>query len=123
MEGRADETVASPTFALGFAVARGHVGLSSGVTRLRITVVDASDGAAVYLIDASGESWRVWDSVGRPAGRRNSTAPPDPMATHRSFVSREGVRRVYEFGRKDSRALVPRLLMAQLAGGTPARRV
>ncbi len=84
--------------------------------RLRITIVNDGDGAAVYLIDASGAAWRVWDSVGRPAGRKNSSAPPDPMATHRSFVTQDGARRVYQFGPKDSRALVPRLLMAQLTG-------
>ncbi len=34
--------------------------------------------------------------------------PPDAIATHRVFISREGVRRVYSFGAKDVRALIPR---------------
>lgn len=90
--------------------------------RAKITIVDEADGAAVYLTDAGGCSWRVYDCVGERAGRANSTVPPDAFATHRHFVSQDGKRRVYEFRPKDVRRLVPRVLSSQLTAARPARR-
>lgn len=80
---------------------------------MRIVILDANEDGAVYLRTA-GEAWRVYDSIGDAPRRGDAVAPPDPMATHRHFVSHSGQRRVYAFGRKDSHALVPRLLMRQL---------
>ncbi len=92
------------------------------MSRLRIVIVDADGGAAVYLVDAAGEAWRVYDAVGERAGRRDAVAPPDGVATHRVFVSRTGGRRAYPFRARESRALVPRLLAAQLSAARPLRR-
>ncbi len=92
------------------------------MTRLRIVIVDGDAGAAVYLVDAAGEAWRVYDGVGERAGRRDAVAPPDGLATHRLFISRAGARRAYLFRGRESRALVPRLLAAQLSAARPLRR-
>ncbi len=91
------------------------------MSRLKIVVVDERDAGAVYLVDRAGQAWRVYDCVGERAGRRDSVMPPDGIATHRIFVSRDGVRRAYRFGCKDSRALVPRLVAGQLAAAVRVR--
>ncbi len=84
--------------------------------------MDADAGGAVYLVDAAGEAWRVYDAVGEHAGRRDAVAPPDGVATHRVFVARSGARRAYPFRARESRALVPRLLAAQLSAARPLGR-
>ena len=92
------------------------------MARAKITIMDADGEAAVYLLDAAGTPWRVYDAVGDRADRAHAVPPPDAFATHRHFVSREGVRRVYAFGPRDKRALEPRLLVSQLSAASTARR-
>ena len=96
-------------------------GISSDMPRARITILDADGEAAVYLVDAAGMPWRVYDAVGDRADRSHAVAPPDPFATHRHFVSRDGDRRVYAFRPRDRRLLQPRLLCSQLMAAWPVR--
>jgi hypothetical protein len=77
------------------------------------TIETAANGAVSF--ESAGVRWRVYDGCSRPAGRIRAHAPPRVDATHRYFVRSDGERNVYAFAPRDSRALSPNLLKAQLA--------
>ena len=85
------------------------------------------DGDKLYLVDADGVGWRVYD-----VGFGPPHAPPfkqrvyelgSSRATDRIFVPKDGDRRSYHFARGDSRDLTAETLATQLgAAGYVARK-
>jgi hypothetical protein len=74
-------------------------------------------GEAVYFVDASGATWRVYDVCFGPPhcarGRRRRARPPDPRANYRWFVATDGTERCIKL--EGDRAVAAELLARQLA--------
>jgi hypothetical protein len=84
-------------------------------------------GEALYLADAAGARWRVYDvlfgtAAGGP-GRRRGVRPPGPRAcAYRLFKSADGTERVYRFARGGDRVVTTERLVRQLRRSEYASR-
>ena len=84
-------------------------------------------GEALYVTDGDGVRWRVHDVAFGPPnsalGRRRRVPLESPRASHRWFVSAEGVERCHRFERGESRELTAENVARQLAAAEYPERV
>ena len=74
-------------------------------------------GEGVYVVDAQGAVWRVYDVCSGPPhcerGKRRGLRPPEPRANYRFFVTADGTERCVKL--EAERAITPEVLARQLA--------
>ena len=75
-------------------------------------------GEGVYVVDAQGAVWRVYDVCFGPPhcepGKRKRLEPPDTRANYRWFVAADGTEQCVKLTAE--RAITPEVLARQLAG-------